>query len=155
MVPSGKLPPGAIAMLNSRRMMTLIEELKTRFDMVLIDAPPILGISDSAVIVRAVDLTVIVIQHRRFPRSMLIRVKNAVINAGGNLLGAVLNNVDIRLDQYYQYQTNYYGYYNSSGQPNGPQDGESKPGKSPKPMKPAAPLAAPAPIAKTHSRDQY
>ncbi len=116
LVPSGKLPPGAIAMLNSRRMVTLITELKESYDMVLIDAPPILGVSDSAVIARAVDLTVIVIQHRRFPRSMLMRVKNAVINSGGHLLGAVLNNVDIRLDQYYQYQTNYYGYHESSKQ---------------------------------------
>ena len=111
MVPSGKLPAGAIAMLNSRRMLALIGELKTRYDMILIDAPPILGVSDSSVIVRAVDLTIIVIQHRRFPRSMLLRVKNGVINAGGNLMGAVLNNVDIRLDQYYQYQTNYYSYH--------------------------------------------
>ena len=150
LVPSGKLPPGAIAMLNSRRMMTLIEELKTRFDMVLIDAPPILGISDSSVIVRAVDLTAIVIQHRRFPRSMLIRVKNAVLNAGGNLLGAVLNNVDIRLDQYYQYQTNYYGYYGSGAQ----DDGEGKPAR---PAKKAPALAAAVPPAAKsgHSRDQY
>jgi len=147
-VPSGKLPAGAIAMLNSRRMMTLIEELKTRYDMVLIDAPPILGISDSSVIVRAVDLTAIVIQHRRFPRAMLMRVKNAVLSAGGNLLGAVLNNVDIRLDQYYQYQTNYTGYYSSPTQ----DDGEYK-GKGTKPAK-VTPLAAP--VAKSgHSRDQY
>jgi capsular exopolysaccharide synthesis family protein len=111
MVPSGKLPPGAIAMLNSRRMSEVISDVKRRYDMVLVDAPPILGVSDSSVIVRAVDLTILVIQHRRFPRSMLLRVKNAVLNAGGNLLGAVLNNVDIRLDQYYQYQTNYYSYH--------------------------------------------
>ena len=110
-LPSGKLPPGAIAMLNSRRMTDLIAEVKKRYDMVLVDAPPILGVSDSSVIVRACDLTGLVIQHRRFPRAMLLRVKNAVLNAGGNLLGAVLNNVDIRLDQYYQYQTNYYGYH--------------------------------------------
>jgi capsular exopolysaccharide synthesis family protein len=148
MLPSGKLPAGAIAMLNSRRMMMLIEEVKTRFDMVLIDAPPILGISDSSVIVRAVDLTVIVIQHRRFPRSMLMRVKNGVINAGGTLLGAVLNNVDIRLDQYYQYQTNYTGYYANASQ----DDGESKGVKIVKPAK-VPPLAAP--VAKSHSRDQY
>lgn len=119
-LPSGKLPPGAIAMLNSRRMTDLIADVKKRYDMVLVDAPPILGVSDTAVIVRAVDLTALVIQHRRFPRAMLLRVKDAVINAGGNLLGAVLNNVDIRLDQYYQYQTNYYAYH---------EDGTKRPAK--------------------------
>jgi capsular exopolysaccharide synthesis family protein len=139
MVPSGKLPPGAIAMLNSQRMLALIKELKLEYDMVLIDAPPILGVSDSAVIVRAVDMTAIVIQHRRFPRSMLMRVKNGVLNAGGNLLGAVLNNVDIRLDQYYQYQTNYYGYHEGGDKP------AKRPVDGPKPV-----------VAKTvSSRDQY
>ncbi len=125
-VPSGKLPPGAIAMLNSRRMTELIAELREKFDMVLVDAPPILGVSDSSVIVRSVDMTALVIQHRRFPRAMLARVKSAVINAGGNLLGAVLNNVDIRMDQYYQYQTNYYAYH-EDGKPS------SATGRPPKP----------------------
>ncbi len=127
MVPSGRSPVGSATMLNSRRMDELITELKSKFDMVLIDAPPILGVSDSSVIVRAVDFTVLVIQHRRFPRAMLLRVKNAVLSAGGDLLGAVLNNVDIRMDQYYQYQTNYYGYYDK--------DSEVAPGR-PKPVKP-------------------
>ncbi len=138
LVPSGKLPPGAIAMLNSRRFTDLLDVLKTRYDMVLVDAPPILGVSDSSVIARAVDITAIVIQHRRFPRAMLMRVKNAVVNAGGNLLGAILNNVDIRLDQYYEYQTNYYGYYHT---PTQAEDGGVAPpikgkGKPPKPPKP-------------------
>ena len=146
-VPSGKLPPGAIAMLNSRRMLALIGELKSRFDMILIDAPPILGVSDSSVIVRAVDLTVIVIQHRRFPRSMLMRVKNAVLNAGGNLLGAVLNNVDIRLDQYYQYQTNYYGYHDGE---NGAPDARKRGGAANRPPVAAVPAARPG-----GSRDEY
>ncbi len=125
-VTSGKLPPGAIAMLNSRKMTDLIAELREKFDMVLVDAPPILGVSDSSVIVRSVDMTALVIQHRRFPRAMLARVKHAVINAGGNLLGAVLNNVDIRMDQYYQYQTNYYAYH-EDGKPS------SATGRPPKP----------------------
>ncbi len=127
-VPSGKLPPGAIAMLNSRRMTDLIEELRAKFDMVLVDAPPILGVSDSSVIVRSVDMTALVIQHRRFPRAMLARVKHGVLNAGGNLLGAVLNNVDIRMDQYYQYQTNYYAYHEEGNL-------TGKPPKAPKPPK--------------------
>jgi capsular exopolysaccharide synthesis family protein len=144
LVPSGKLPPGAIAMLNSRRMADLIIDVKKRYDMVLVDAPPILGVSDSSVIVRAVDLTALVIQHRRFPRAMLLRVKNAVLNAGGNLLGAVLNNVDIRLDQYYQYQTNYYGYH---------QDGSKGSGKplAARPVVPTAKVAA----RRHEERDEY
>ena len=53
----------------------------------------------------------IVIQHRKLPRNMLMRVKQAVENVGGNLIGVVLNNVDVRSDSQYQYYTSYYTYY--------------------------------------------
>ena len=113
-LPSGKLPFDAVGVLNSQRMMDLIEQVKNRFDITFFDSPPILGVSDASVLVRAVDLTVIVVQHRRFPRAMLQRVKQAVLNVGGNILGVVLNNVDVRHDQYYEYYTNYYNYdYNT------------------------------------------
>jgi len=128
-MPSGRVAHGATAMLNSRKMTDLINQVRNGYDMVLIDSPPILGVSDSALIVRAVDVTAIVIQHRRFPRAMLMRVKDAVINAGGNLIGAVLNNVDIRLDQYYQYQTNYYGYFDETTKPK-PDAGKPRAGQS-------------------------
>ena len=111
LLPSGKLPYDAVGVLNSQRMMDLIAQVKNRFDIIFFDSPPILGVSDASVLVRALDLTIIVVQHRRFPRAMLQRVKQAVVNVGGNILGVVLNNVDVRHDQYYEYYTNYYNYY--------------------------------------------
>jgi len=111
-LPSGNLPSDAVGILNSQRMLDLIAQVKNRFDIVFFDSPPILGVSDASVLVRAVDLTIIVVQHRRFPRAMLQRVKQAIVSVGGNILGVVLNNVDVRHDQYYEYYTNYYNYYN-------------------------------------------
>lgn len=46
---------------------------------------------------------------------MLQRVKQAVSNVGGTILGVVLNNVDIRHDQHYEYYTSYYNYYHKTG----------------------------------------
>ena len=110
-MPSGILPADAAGILNSRRMSELIADVKNRFDLVLIDSPPILGVSDASVLASEVDLTIIVIQHRKLPRTMLMRVKQAIENVGGNLLGVVLNNVDVRSDSQYQYYTSYYTYY--------------------------------------------
>jgi len=110
-MPSGILPADAAGILNSRRMSELIADVKNRFDLVLIDSPPILGVSDASVLASEVDLTMIVIQHRKLPRSMLLRVKQAIENVGGDLLGVVLNNVDVRSDSQYQYYTSYYTYY--------------------------------------------
>ncbi|MFM8717061.1 MAG: polysaccharide biosynthesis tyrosine autokinase, partial [Spartobacteria bacterium] len=110
-LPSGELPKDAVGILNSQRMLDLIQDVKSRFDVVFFDSPPILGVSDASVLSSEMDLTIIVVQHRRFPKSMLQRVKQAVDNVGGVALGAVLNNVDIRHDQSYEYYTSYYNYY--------------------------------------------
>ncbi|MFK7910320.1 MAG: GumC family protein [Akkermansiaceae bacterium] len=110
-MPSGILPADAAGILNSRRMSELVQDVKQRFDLVLVDSPPILGVSDASVLASEVDLTMIVVQHRKLPRNMLIRVKQAVENVGGHVIGVVLNNVDVRSDNQYQYYTSYYTYY--------------------------------------------
>ncbi|MBA2623147.1 MAG: polysaccharide biosynthesis tyrosine autokinase [Chthoniobacterales bacterium] len=111
LLPSGILPSDAVGILNSQRMSDMIAELKTRYDIVFLDSPPMLGVSDASVLASEVDQTIIVVQHRRFPRAMLTRVKQAILGVGGNVLGVVLNNVDLKHDQNYYYYTNYYGYY--------------------------------------------
>lgn len=108
---AGVTPQDAAGILNSKRMTEMISDVKSRFDLVLVDSPPILGVSDASVISSEVDHTIIVIQHRKLPRKLLMRVKQAVENVGGNIIGVVLNNVDVRSDTEYQYYTSYYTYY--------------------------------------------
>jgi capsular exopolysaccharide synthesis family protein len=110
-MPSGLLPSDAVGILNSQRMLDMIQDAKNRFDVVFFDSPPILGVSDASVLSSEVDLTIIVVQHRRFPKSMIQRVKLAIDNVGGKTLGVVLNNVDVRHGQSYEYYTSYYNYY--------------------------------------------
>lgn len=115
LLPSGVLPADAVGILNSQRMSDLIVELKSRYDMILFDSPPMLGVSDASVLASEVDQTIIIVQHRRFPRAMLTRVKQAITGVGGSVLGVVLNNVDLKHDQNYYYYTSYYGYYQTGG----------------------------------------
>ncbi len=116
-LPSGLLPADSAGLLNSQRMVDLITEVKSRFDLVLIDSPPILGVSDASVLANEADMTMIVVQHRKLPRHMLMRVKQSVENAGGKVVGVVLNNVDLRSDAQYQYYTSYYTYYSPTNTP--------------------------------------
>ena len=137
-MPSGILPADAAGILNSQRMSELIANVKGRFDLVLIDSPPILGVSDASVLASEVDMTMVVVQHRKLPRSMVLRVKQAIENVGGNLLGVVLNNVDIQSDHQYQYYTSYYTYYSSANA-----TGQSSPKKTKEKVRPSAsPLQA-------------
>lgn len=124
-LPSGLLPADSAGILNSQRMVDLIADVKSRFDLVLIDSPPILGVSDASVLANEADMTMIVVQHRKLPRHMLLRVKQAVENVGGKVIGVVLNNVDLTSDAQYSYYTSYYTYYS----PNNPVSGEAKPSR--------------------------
>ena len=111
-IPSGQIPDGAVGILNSQRMVEMIAKAKGLYDLVFFDSPPILGVSDGSVLASEVDVTVMVVQHRRFPRAMLLRVKQAVQHAGGTLIGVVLNNVDTKHDEGYNYYNTYNDYYN-------------------------------------------
>ncbi len=110
-IPSGELPDDSRGILNSQQMADFITKVKPHYDLIFFDSPPILGLSDAAVLTSLVDVTLMVVQYRRFPRSMLKRVKQSVLHSKGNLLGAVLNNVDTQRDTNYQYYTQYYDYY--------------------------------------------
>ena len=124
-MPSGLLPADSAGILNSQRMVDLITDVKSRFDLVLIDSPPILGVSDASVLANEADMTMIVVQHRKLPRHMLLRVKQTVENVGGKVIGVVLNNVDLASDAQYSYYTSYYTYYS----PNNPVSGDAKPSR--------------------------
>ena len=132
-MPSGILPSDAAGILNSRRMSELIQDVKQRFDLILVDSPPILGVSDASVLASEVDLTIIVVQHRKLPRNMLLRVKQSVENVGGHVIGVVLNNVDVRSDSQYQYYTSYYTYYAPAETQIAQQKGASTPQRSSQP----------------------
>ena len=93
----------ALPLLTSRRMAELIDQVTQQFDVVLYDTPPILGVSDAAVISREVGLALLVIQHRRYPRNMAQRAVQVIQNAGGKLLGAVVNSVQVGQDETYYY----------------------------------------------------
>jgi capsular exopolysaccharide synthesis family protein len=105
---SGKLPSSSMSILNSPQMKGLIAELKRRYDFVFFDSPPILGVSDAAILASEVDMAVQVIQYRRYPQQMNMRAKQLVEKAGGNLIGIVLNNISMSQDEgyYYYYSRN-------------------------------------------------
>jgi Mrp family chromosome partitioning ATPase len=95
-------------------MKEMIAELKQRYDFILFDSPPILGVSDASILASEVDLVMQVIQYRRYPQPMTIRAKQMIEKVGGNLVGIVLNNINMSQDEgYYYYSGYYHDYYYS------------------------------------------
>ena len=108
-MPSGKLPTAAHGALNAQRLRAIIDHVKGKYDYVFFDSPPIMGVSDAAILCSEVDGVLLVIQHRTYPRAVSGRAKTMVDNAGGNLIGVVLNNLNVTRDYYYYYNS-YYNY---------------------------------------------
>jgi capsular exopolysaccharide synthesis family protein len=113
---SGKLPSSSMGILSSAQMKNLINELKQRYDFVFFDSPPIMGVSDASILASEVDMTMQVIQYRRYPQPMNIRAKQMIEKVGGNLVGIVLNNINMSQDESYYYYSGYYHdyYYSKS-----------------------------------------
>ncbi len=113
-LPSGKLPSSSMGILSSPQMKELIAEVKRRYDFVFFDSPPIMGVSDAVVLASEVDISLQVIQYRKYPQAMTIRAKQMVSKVGGYLVGIVLNNINMSQDEnYYYYSGYYYDYYQS------------------------------------------
>ena len=110
---SGKLPSSSLGILSSSQMKDLINELKRRYDFVFFDSPPIMGVSDASILASEVDMTLQVIQYRRYPQPMNIRAKQLIEKVGGNLVGIVLNNINMSQDESYYYYSGYYHDYYS------------------------------------------
>ena len=111
MLPSGPIPVDPSGLIGSHRMQSLLAEVSKRFDIVLIDSPPVLGVSDASLLVSRADATLLVLQPRKMPIKALKRARMLVEQAGGSIMGLVMNNVDIAGDTQYQYYTTYYSYY--------------------------------------------
>ena len=116
-LPSGKLPRSSLGLLNSQRMRELVKNLKARYDYVFFDSPPIMGVTDASILASEVDGVLLVVQYRKYPRMISSRAKRMIENVGGNILGVVLNNINILRDDYYYYYHSYYSHYNQSEEP--------------------------------------
>jgi capsular exopolysaccharide synthesis family protein len=127
-LPSGKLPSSSMGILSSQQMKDLIAEVKRRYDFVFFDSPPIMGVSDAVVLASEVDISLQVIQYRKYPQAMTLRAKQMVSKVGGYLVGIVLNNINMSQDEnYYYYSGYYYDYYQSRDKD---ESGDGKPEKS-------------------------
>ena len=110
-LPSGRLPRSSLGLLDSQRMRELVKNLKARYDYVFFDSPPIMGVTDASILASEVDGVLLVVQYRKYPRIISSRARRMIENVGGNLLGVVLNNINILRDDYYYYYHSYYSHY--------------------------------------------
>ncbi|HEV8722680.1 MAG TPA: polysaccharide biosynthesis tyrosine autokinase [Candidatus Binatia bacterium] len=106
----GRIVPNPADLLSGNRMKQVIEELRGRFDFVLIDSPPAIAVSDAAIISTICDGVVLVVRSQRTSRETARRVMERLQGTRTTVIGAILNAVDIRNPDYVDYR-HYYSHY--------------------------------------------
>ncbi len=102
-IPSGRLPPHPPALLARSELGTLFGALKARYRWVLVDSPPVAAVTDALLLAPHADSTLLVVQQNKVDRTTIKRAVGALRKVAPNLIGVVLNAVDIKTKGYYGY----------------------------------------------------
>ncbi len=106
LLPAGNIPPNPSELLVRRQMRNLLEQLKNQVDLIIIDGTPSKLVTDSVILSRIVDSTIIVSAHNQTRKDDLERVIKDIKNVGGNIAGVVYNKIPVSAKKYNQ--TYYY-----------------------------------------------
>ena len=104
-IPTGIYPPNPSELLTSERFLNLLTKLRGEYDRIILDCPPIEGLSDALVVSSISDTTVLVAKYKSTPMNLLEKSKKALDKIGSKISGVILNHVDKEQNTYY------YGYY--------------------------------------------
>ena len=110
-LPAGSVPPNPSEILGSIRAQFLFDQLKSRFDFIVIDAPPVMPATDALVITPRTDGAVLVIKAGQADKRIIQVVLDQFKKAGLPIIGTVLNRVDMSKEGYYRYYRKYYSSY--------------------------------------------
>ena len=113
-LPAGPIAPMPAELLGSLQMQRLVEGLRSSYDFILIDTPPVLTVTDAAVLVSVSDGVVLVLRYGQATRNVVARASEILLRSGAHLLGVVLNAVDLQSSDYAEYYGRAYNDYYQS-----------------------------------------
>jgi succinoglycan biosynthesis transport protein ExoP len=133
-IPAGPLPPNPADLLQSERFARLLNDLADRFDRIVIDSPPLVAVTDSAIISRLADGTVFVVRAFKTSKHLSAQGLRSLRDVDAPVVGAVLNAVNLNRHEY-SYYYHYYYYkrdgYRSERAPENRDEGRAQEGAPP------------------------
>jgi capsular exopolysaccharide synthesis family protein len=123
---AGGLPGFTLSLLFAGRFRELLASLRGQYDRILLDSPPIIGVSDASLLAGSADAALLLIQHRRNPAAMVLRAQQTLEAIKTPILGVVLTQVPRGSGEDYGYYTQAYSYYSGSAGRGG--EAPAKPG---------------------------
>jgi capsular exopolysaccharide synthesis family protein len=130
-IPSGSGAGFTLSLIYAARLRELIATLRGRYDRIIFDSPPVIGVSDTSVLVSAVDSVVLLVQYRRNPQTMVLRAQQIIGSLKTPLVGVVLNQVPANAGGDYGYYTSNYAYYHESSRKQPDKPAAASSGKAP------------------------
>jgi len=109
---TGPMVPNPADLLSSARMGSVLRATMTGYNMVILDGPPVIGLSDALILSRLAEATMLVVAANQTPRKAARAALKRLQSAGGNIIGAMLGKFDVAKIEYsYSYRYMYEGYY--------------------------------------------
>lgn len=115
LLPCGSMPPNPAEILNSAAFADVLHKLEQKFDIVLIDSPPVLPVTDARILSAIADMTILVLRAEKSTRKGAMHASDCLLNVGGKLFGAVVNDVPRKRGGYGYYAGYGYGGYGYGG----------------------------------------
>jgi tyrosine-protein kinase Etk/Wzc len=111
-ITSGTIPPNPSELIGSVKMKEFMAQMQQRYDVVLIDTPPVIAVTDAQIVSNLVDGMILIVSSGTTQTELAKRSKDLILKVGGKVIGMVLNNFDIynTYGSYYKYYR-YYNYY--------------------------------------------
>jgi capsular exopolysaccharide synthesis family protein len=110
-ITAGPVPPNPSELLGSRKLISLMEELKSKYDIIIFDSTPLLVVTDALILSKHVDGTVLVLRSNKTTYELARKGLKSMRDLDSNILGIMVNAIDVKKHSYYSY--NYYHYYSS------------------------------------------
>lgn len=104
---TGSIPPNPTVLLESSKIEEVMKELKTKYDLIILDTPPVTGLTDTLILSRLSDIVLIVARAKKATPEFLSNTKESLEAVHANIGGVILNGLDKSDSKYYK---NYYYY---------------------------------------------
>jgi capsular exopolysaccharide synthesis family protein len=114
LLPSGPIPPNPAELICSEQMANLLKSMQDHFTHVVVDSPPIASFTDGVLVASMVDGVILVVHSGKSSRQIVRRSRQLLMDINAKVFGVVLNNVNLRSQDNYYYQSYYHrDYYRS------------------------------------------
>lgn len=108
LIPTGPTPPNPIELLASRNNAELLARLREHYDIIILDCPPMLGMSDTSIMTKYSDANIVVVSNGKTQFDLLEKTKKAFETANSKISGVIVNRANVKGSSYYGYYINNY-----------------------------------------------